>query len=146
MIKDQIQADLKQAQLNKDSAKVDTLRMLWSAIRYGEIDQVKEFTDDEVIIVVQKEIKKRKEASEGFRTGGREQSALKEEAEAQVLSQYLPAQLSDEELSQIVSEAIAQTGAKTISDMGKVIGTVMGKVAGKAEGKRVSTMVKDKLS
>lgn len=145
MLKDQIQADLRQAQLGKDSVKVDTLRLLWSALRYGEIDQGKEFTDVDVISVVQREIKKRKEAAEGFRQGGREEQAAKEEAEAQILSKYLPTQLSDEELNQIIEEAVKETGASSIADMGKVIGLVMSKVVGQAEGARVSAMVKEKL-
>ncbi len=146
MLKDRIQKDLQEAQLNKDENKVSTLRLLLSEIRYAEINSGGEIDDAGVVGVVQKEIKKRREAAEGFKKGGRDEQAQKEEAELEILSPYLPAQLSDEELDKIIGEAIAQTGASAISDMGKVIGVVMGKVAGQAEGARVSAKVKEKLS
>jgi len=94
---------------------------------------------------IQKEVKKGKEAASGFRQGGREDSALKEEKEAEILASYLPKQLSDFELESIIDETISQTGATQISDMGKVIGVIMGKVAGQADGGRVSGLVKEKL-
>lgn len=145
MLKDQIQKDLQQAQLEKDEVKVSTLRLLWSELRYAEINGGKELTDEDVLGVISREIKKRREAAESFNKGGRVSQAEKEELEMQILSAYLPAQLSDEELAVIVDEAIAQTGASSISDMGKVIGAVMGKAAGRVEGARVSEMVKQRL-
>ncbi len=143
---DKILEDLKQAQLNREELKTSTLRLLISEIKYAKIQKGQDLTDEDIVSVVQREAKKRKEASEGFRKGDREEQAKKEEAELEVLMKYLPEQLSDEELIKIVEEAIAQTGASSIQDMGKVIGMVMGKVAGKAEGARVSAIVKTKLN
>ncbi|MDO8570990.1 MAG: GatB/YqeY domain-containing protein [Candidatus Daviesbacteria bacterium] len=149
MLLDKIHSDLKDAQLAKDEIKTSVLRMLISEIRYSEIKQREggksELSDEEIINVVQREVKKRKEASAGFRTGGREDSALKEEKEAEILVNYLPKQLSDAELEIIINEAISKTGASQISDMGKVIGMVMGKVAGQADGGRVSALVRKKF-
>ncbi|MDO8638808.1 MAG: GatB/YqeY domain-containing protein [Candidatus Daviesbacteria bacterium] len=150
MLFEKIQADLKEAQLQKDEIRTSVLRMLISEMRYAEIRQregeEKQLSDDEIISVVQKEIKKRKEASAGFRQGGREDAALKEEKEAEILMVYLPKQLSDEELGKIIDEAISQTGASNMADMGKVIGIVMGKAPGQADGSRVSALVKSKLN
>lgn len=139
-------ADLKQAQLNREETKVSTLRMLLSEIKNAEIANGKELEEDQIISILQKEVKKRKEAAAGFRQGNREGAALKEEAELKILEEYLPKQLSDEELTKIVEEAITQTGASAMSDMGKVIGIVMGKVSGQADGGRVSSLVKTRLS
>ncbi|MDD2823445.1 MAG: GatB/YqeY domain-containing protein [Candidatus Daviesbacteria bacterium] len=149
MLFEDLQQDLRQSQLDKNEAKVNTLRLLLSEIRYVQIKknegEDKPLSDEEIITVIQKEVKKRKEAADGFRQGGREESALKEENEAEILSQYLPKQLSDEELKIMIDEAISQTGATGISDMGKVIGIVMSKVKGSADGSRISMLVKEKL-
>lgn len=145
MLLEKLQEDLKQAQLGRDETKVSTLRMLLSEISYARIDTGKEPSDQEIVAIIQKEVKKRKEAAAGFRQGSREEDALKEEAEAQILTAYLPAQLSDEELTKLVEAAINDTGAKSVSDMGKVIGMVMGKVAGQTDGGRVAVLVKEKL-
>lgn len=143
---DKIQSDLKQAQLARDEIKVSTLRLLLSEIKNAEIAKGGEISDQDIISVIQKEAKKRKEASVAFRTGGREESAVKEEAELKVLEQYLPAQISTEELTKIVEESINEQGVTSIQDMGKVIGYVMGKVKGQADGAVVSALVKEKLS
>lgn len=145
MLADKIHSDLQQAQLKKEEVKVSTLRLLLSEISYAQISKGEELSDAEVETVVARELKKRREAASGFRQGGREEQAQKEEVEADILSGYLPEQLSDEELGKIVEEVIQITGAKSFTDMGKVIGQVMGKVAGKAEGSRVSQLVKTKL-
>jgi uncharacterized protein len=145
MLLDQLQQDLKHAMLAKEESKVSTLRMLISAVRYTGNGTAQEFSDEDVISVIQKEVKKRREAAEGFRKGGREEAALKEEAELEILAGYLPEQLSDEELTKIVEEAITKTGAKSPADMGRVIGMVMGSVGSGADGSRVSGMVKEKL-
>lgn len=142
---DQLQADLKQAQLNRDEVKVSVLRMLLSELKYVQINSGQDLTDADVTTQIQKELKKRREAVEGFLKGGREELAEKEKQEATVLEAYLPAQLSDEELTKIVDETISETGASTIADMGKVISSVMAKVSGQAEGARVSLLVKQQL-
>lgn len=143
---DKIQADLKQAQLSRDEVKVSTLRLLLSEIKNAEIQKGSPLIDEEIITVVQKEVKKRKEAATAFRSGGREEQAKKEEAEAKILEGYLPAQLQLGELTKIVETTITELGATTISDMGKVIGAVMGKVKGRSNGGSVSSIVKMKLS
>lgn len=145
MLINQIQEDLKEAQLARDEVKVSTLRLLLSEIKNAEIAKGGSLSDEDVVSVIQKEVKKRKEAAEGFRSGGREEQAQKEETEMAVLQGYLPAQLSSEELTKLVEDTINELGAKTITDMGKVMGVVMGKVKGQADGGQVSALVKEKL-
>jgi len=146
MLIDQLNSDLKQAQLARDEVKVSTLRLLLSEIKNAQITKGEALSDEEVVSVMQKEVKKRKEASVGFRQGNREDQALKEEAEAQILNFYLPAQLEIEELTKVVEDTINELGAKSVSEMGSVIGKVMAKVAGRADGSQVSQIVKEKLS
>lgn len=146
MLTDNLKDDLKTAMLAKDEAKVSVLRMLLSELTYAKIQKGEDLEDAEIITVVQKEVKKRREAADGFRSGGREESAKKEENEAEILGAYLPAQLSDDDLGKIIDEVISQTGASGVTDMGRVIGVVMGKVAGTAEGSRVSMLVKGRLN
>lgn len=146
---DKIQNDLKSAQLAKDELKVSTLRLLISEIKNSEIAKGPAdvgLSDQDIISIVQKEVKKRAEAAAGFRSGGREEQAQKEESELAVLKEYLPAQLSTEELTKIVDGVITEVGASGIQDMGRVIGLVMGKVSGQADGGRVSAIVKQKLT
>lgn len=142
---DKLQQDLKQAQLDRDEVKVSTLRLLLSEVKNLEIQKQSELNDSDIQSLIQKELKKRTESIAAFRSGGREEMAQKEEAEAKVLQAYLPEQLTDEELKNLVDEAISQTGASSVSDMGKVIGMVMGKAEGRADGGRVSQMVKERL-
>lgn len=143
---DQIQQDLKNAQLARDETKVATLRLLLSEAKNAEIAKGGELSDQDLISLVQKEVKKRKEAAAAFRSGGREESARKEEAEAKVLEGYLPQQLTSKELTKIVEKSITELEAKGLQDMGKVMGVIMGKVKGQADGGQVSTLVKEKLS
>jgi uncharacterized protein len=144
-MQNQIQEDLKAAQLAKDEVKVSTLRMLLSEIHNLEI-QKGELKEEDITSVISREVKKRKEASEAFRNGNREEQAQKEEAELAILRAYLPEQLSDEELTKLVEDSINEVGASQLSDMGKVIGAVMGKAAGKVDGSRVSSIVREKLN
>ncbi len=150
MLLDSLHTDLKQAQLAHDEIKVSTLRMLLSEIRYVEIQKREgvrgELSDEDILTVIGREIKKRKESITTFRQGGREDLAAKEEAEAQILFSYLPAQLSDEELMQIINKVIKETGATQLKDMGKVMSAVMSQIGGRAEGSRVSNFVKEELS
>lgn len=145
MLLDQIQTDLKSAQLSRDEVKVSTLRLLLSEVKNREILKGEVLSDEDIISIIQREVKKRKEAAEAFRSGGREDSAVKEEAEALVLEHYLPQQLSNEELTKIVSDTITELGAASVADIGKVIGVVMGKVRGKADGGAVSAIAREKL-
>ncbi|OGE14805.1 hypothetical protein A3F00_04460 [Candidatus Daviesbacteria bacterium RIFCSPHIGHO2_12_FULL_37_11] len=144
-MQDELKEDLKNAQLEKNEVKVSTLRLLLSEIHNVEIKKNGQLSDDDLISIIQREVKKRKEAISAFRQGGREDQAQKEEAEAKILENYLPAQISDEELTEIVEGSIKEVGATGISDMGKVIGAVMSKVSGRADGGRVSQTVREKL-
>lgn len=146
MIIEQIQADLKQAQLARNEVRVSTLRLLLSEIHNFKIQKGTDVSEQDIILILKREAKKRTEAAAGFRTGGREDAALKEEAELKILEEYLPKQLSNEELTKIVSDTINEVGARSIADMGKVMGAVMGKVAGRADGGTVSALVKERLS
>lgn len=142
---DKIQNDLRKAQLSRDEIKVSTLRLLLSEIHNLEIIK-KTISDQDIISVIAKEVKKRKEAIEAFRNGGREQQAQKEEAESKILEVYLPSQANIEELTKLVEDTINELGATSMQDMGKVIGAVMSKVAGRADGGTVSQLVKERLS
>lgn len=145
-MEDKLKEDLKQAQLAHDSLKVDTLRLLLSEIHNEAIRQGKEVSGEDIISTIRREMKKRKEAAEGFRKGGREDQAKKEESEAAILEGYLPQQLSDEELQKIIEDSITNLEAKNLSDMGKIMAEVMSKVAGQADGGRVASLVKGRLS
>lgn len=150
MLLDQIQSDLKTAQLARDEVKVSTLRLLISEIKNAEIalrqSSGQAMSDEQIIPVIQREVKKRKEAALAFKSGGRAEQAEKEEMEAKVLQGYLPAQISNEELTKIVETTINELGATTVADMGKVIGAVMAKVKGRSDGGSVSSIVKEKLT
>lgn len=146
MLVEKLQNDLKQAQLAREEVKVSTLRLLLSEIHNVEIAKGEKLSDEDVISVIQREVKKRKEAAVGFRAGGREESAQREEAELKVLESYLPAQLSNEVLTKLIEESINEVGAKSQADMGRVMGVVMGKVKGQVDGNIVSSIVKEKLS
>lgn len=146
-MEDKIREDLKQAQLKRDEVTVSTLRLLLSELTNAKIAKGTDLlSDEDIITVIQKEAKKRKESIESFRNGGREDLAQKEEAELKILQTLLPEQLSDEELTKVIEEVITNTGATTFADMGKVIGAVMGRVGQRAEGARVSTFVRLKLT
>ncbi len=143
---EKLQEDLKQAMLSHDEVKISTLRLLISELKNLQIQKGSELQEKDIVATIQKEVKKRKEAAEGFRKGSREEQAQKEEAESKVLEGYLPEQLSDEELTKIVEEVINNVGASSIQDMGRVIGEVRGKVGQGADGSRISFLVKQKLS
>lgn len=148
-LKEQIQNDLKDAMRAKDEQRLSIVRMLKSAIQYYEIQKGGAgytASDEDVVDVVGKEIKKRKESIELYEQGGRPELAEKEKKEIEVLQTYLPEQLSDDEVKKMVEEAINQTGASEMKDMGKVMSTLMPKIKGKADNSIVSTLVREKLS
>lgn len=149
MLKDTIQEDLKQAMLSKDEEKLSTIRMLKSALQYFEIQKGGanyQATDEDVIEVVGREIKKRRESIEMFEKGGRQELADKEKNELTILQTYLPEQLSEEEIKKMVQDAILETKATTMADMGKVMGVLSPKTKGKADGGFVSSKVREKLN
>ena len=148
MLKEIIQEDLKAAMIAKDEEKLSTVRMLKSALQYFEIQKGGagyEATDEDVIEVVGREIKKRKESIDLYEKGGRQELADKEKREIEVLQKYLPEQLSEDEIRTIVESAIAESGASSIQEMGKVMGLIMPQTKGKADGQLVSSIVREKL-
>ncbi len=148
MTKQQLQENLKQAMLARDELKTSVLRMLISAITYYEIQRGGagyEATDEDVLSVVQKEVKQRKDSIEQFKNAGRQELTDKEIKELEILQKYLPVQMNEEEIKILVKEAISQTGAKSMTDMGKVMAVLMPKVKGKADGSLVSKIVLEQL-
>jgi uncharacterized protein YqeY len=136
----------KEALKNHEEAKLATLRMLWSAIRNQEIDKGHtELKDDEIIKVVAQQIKQLKDAMADFERGGRNDLVEKTEKEMDFLGVYMPKQLSEEELKEVIKVVINNVGAKTPQDLGKVMGAVMKQTAGKADGNRVREIVNQLL-
>ena len=144
-LKEQLTADMKEAMKNKEKERLAVIRMVRGAIRQQEIDGQKELGEEDVIAVISKEVKMRRDSIEEFQKGGREDLVEKTQAEIDVLLPYLPAQLSEDEVRELVKAAVEQTGAATPKDMGKVMGVLMPKVKGRADGKMVNTIVKSFL-
>ena len=144
-LKEQIQQDIKQAMKEKDQVKLSTLRLLMSEIKNKEIDAGKELEEADILSIIQKAAKQRKESIAQYKKGGREELAAKEERELEILNSYLPQQLSKEELEAIVKEAIAKCGATSPKEMGKVMKEVMPAVKGRADGKEVNALVRSLL-
>lgn len=148
MLKEKLRADLSVAMKARDGVRTRTLRMALTALTNEEVagKQQRELSDDEVVKVLQREAKKRREAAEAFQDAGRTDKAEAERAEGVILDEYLPAQLSDEELAALVADVIAETGATGPKAMGQVMKAVTPKVAGRADGRRVSAEVKRQLA
>lgn len=147
-LKDRLKTDLTAAMKARDDVRTRTLRMALTAVSNEEVSgsSQRELSDDEVVRLLTREAKKRREAAEAFDQGGRAEQAAAERAESEVLADYLPAQLSDEELSALVSAAVAEAGVSDAKGMGKVMKVVNPRVAGRAEGGRVAAEVKRQLS
>ena len=148
MLKQQIHEELVAAMKAHDEVKKSTLRMLFSAIQYCEMSKGKagyEATDEDVLGVIQKEVKQRKDSIEQFEKGGRKDLVDKEKAELTLLETYLPKQMDENEVRDLVKEAISQSGTTSVSEMGKIMGVLMPKVKGKADGGLVSKIVKEEL-
>ncbi len=141
-----LQEQLKDAMLARDEIRVATLRLLISEIRNTQIAKGHDLSDEEILEVASKEAKKRRESVISFRAANREDLASQEAAELKILEEYLPVQMSDEELTNLVKRAITEMGATTVSDLGKIIGSVMGKVKGQASGDRVAAIAKTWLT
>jgi uncharacterized protein len=146
MISDTIQSQIQDAMKAHDDLRVSTLKLLSSALSYEKIAKMHDLSEEEEIAVVQKEVKKRKDAVELYRKGDAEEKAVKEEAEIQILKEFLPEEMTDNELTGLVEAAIAETGAKEMRDMGRVIVLVKEKTQGRADGARISQLVKNKLT
>ncbi|UFS62050.1 GatB/YqeY domain-containing protein [Sulfurimonas sp. HSL-3221] len=145
-LKDQIRNDIKEAMKAKEVQRRDALRLLNSAMKQIEVDERKELSDDDVIAIIQKQIKQRNDAAAQYKDAGRDELYDKEMAEIAVFETYLPAQLDDAELESAVKAIIEKTGASTMKDMGKVMGMASKELAGQADGKRISSCVKTLLS
>jgi uncharacterized protein YqeY len=142
----ELESELERAMKERDTERRDALRLILSSLRSAEKELQRPLHDEEELQVLQRERKKRIEAAEAFRTAGREEQADAEEAELQVLEEFMPEPLSEEELEEIVDDAIAETGATSLRDLGRVMADVMPQIAGRADGSAVSQLVREKLA
>ena len=141
-----IEDDLKEAMRARDDLRTGTLRLTLAALRSSEKELGRPLKDDEELQVLQRERKRRTEAAEAFRDAGREEHASQEERELDVIEEFMPEPLAEEELERIVDDAIAETGATSLRDLGRVMADVMPQVAGRADGSTVSQLVREKLA
>ncbi|PRR71093.1 GatB/YqeY domain-containing protein [Neomoorella humiferrea] len=144
-MKTRLQQDMKDALKNHDKIRLQTIRMVLAAIKNAEIEKMHPLSDEEMAAVIQREIKIRREALEQFAQGGREDLVHQTEAELKVLEEYLPKQLDDDELKQIIIATIAEVGAQSGKEIGKVMAALMPKIRGRADGKRANAMVRELL-
>ncbi|HEU5363458.1 MAG TPA: GatB/YqeY domain-containing protein [Gaiellaceae bacterium] len=142
----ELEQEVKDAMRAGDAPRRDALRLILSSLKSAEKDLLRPLTEDEELQVLQRERKKRIEAAEAFRGGGREAQAEKEEVELAVLEEFMPEPLTEEELEQILDDAIAENGATSMRDMGRVMKDVMPQIAGRADGTAVSQMLREKLA
>jgi uncharacterized protein YqeY len=145
-LQDRVQSDIAAAMRSGDALRRDVLRMVQHAVYSIEKREKRTLSDDDYSAVITREIKTRRESVDAFRKGAREDLAAKEEAEIAILSEFQPAQLSDEEVQGLIDGAIASTGASSARDMGKVMGAISPKTRGRADGKHVSEMVARSLA
>ena len=143
---ERIEQEVKDAMLARDTDRRDALRLILSSLKSAEKDLLRPLSEEEELQVLQRERKKRIEAAEAFRGGGREEQAAKEEAELAVLEEFMPEPLTEEELERILDDAIAENGATSMRDMGRVMKDVMPQIAGRADGAAVSQMLREKLA
>jgi uncharacterized protein len=141
-----MEGDLKEAMLARDAERRDALRLILAALKSAQKELQRPLTDDESLQVLQRERKRRVEAAEAFRAGGRDARAEAEERELAVLEEFMPEPLSEEELEEIVDDAIAEVGATSLRDIGRVMADVMPQVSGRADGSLVSQLVREKLA
>ncbi len=147
-IKEQLRADLIEAIRSRATVNSGTIRMVLSAITNEEVagKEARVLTDAEVVIVLSREAKKRREAAEAFTAAGRADKALLEKEEGAIIAKYLPEQMSEEDVKKLIAEAITSSGAAGPADMGKVMGILKPQIAGKADGALVSKLVKESLA
>jgi uncharacterized protein len=145
-LKDRIQEDVKAAMRATERERLGTLRLILAAIKQREVDERITLDDAQVLSVLEKMIKQRRESIASFQSGGRSDLVAKESAELKLIQGYLPAQLSDAELDALIAEAMAQTSASSVKDMGKVMAAVKAKAAGRADMAAVAARIKARLS
>jgi uncharacterized protein YqeY len=141
-----IEEELAAARRDRNADRRDALSLILSQLRSAEKELLRPLHDEEELQVLQRERKKRLEAAEAFRAGGREEQAESEERELDVLEEFMPEPLSEEEIETIIDDAIAECGATSIRDLGRVMADVMPQVAGRADGSAVSQLVREKLA
>lgn len=145
-MKEELLNELKIAMREKDELRKNTITMLRSAILQVEKDSQKTLNDDEIVVIISKEVKKRRDSIADYETAGRDDIVSDLNKEIEILSKYLPKQLTEDEITKLVDEAIVESGATNARDMGKVMQILRPKTAGKADGKVVSEIVKEKLA
>jgi uncharacterized protein len=141
-----IEDELKEAMRARERERTNALRLTLASLRSAEKELARPLKEDEELQVLQRERKRRTEAAEAFREGGRAEQALKEERELEVIQEFMPEPVSEEELERIIDDAIAETGATSLRDLGRVMADVMPQVAGRADGSTVSQLVREKLA
>lgn len=144
-LKEQLKNDMKDAMRNKQVVKRDTIRAINTMIKQIEVDERKELNDDDVIKLLQKAIKQREEAIEQYKAGNRSDLVEKEQGQIDVISEYMPKQLSDEELEAAVKDIIEEVGATSMKDMGKIMPVAKSNIGASADGKRINETVKKLL-
>jgi uncharacterized protein YqeY len=141
-----LEQEVKEAMLARDTERRDALRLILSSLKSAEKDLLRPLSEDEELQVLQRERKKRNEAAEAFHAAGRAEQAAKEERELEILEEFMPDPLDEEDLERIVDDAIAENKATSMRDMGRVMADVMPQIAGRADGSAVSQIVKEKLA
>ena len=141
-----IEIEIKEAMKSREAERRDALRLIVNALKGSEKELQRPLSDDEELQVLQRERKKRVEAAEAFRAGGREEQAATEERELAILEEFMPEPLSEDEIEEIIDDAIAEVGATSMADLGRVMADVMPQIAGRADGSTVSQIVREKLA
>lgn len=144
-LKQKLQEDLKSSMKNKDAIKKSVITLIRSSIKQYEVDNRVELGDDEIVDLIAKQLKQTRDSREEFAKAGRDDLVSKAEAEIEVLKEYLPQQLSEEELNEIVISTISEVGATSMKDMKKIMTSIMPKVKGRADGKLINELVKKNL-
>ena len=143
---EEIDDELKDAMRARDAERRDTLRLILNALKNSEKELQRPLSEEEELQVLQRERKRRVEAAEAFRAGGHEDRAEAEERELEILEEFMPEPLSEDEIEEIVDDAIAEVGATSMADLGRVMADVMPQIAGRADGSQVSQIVREKLA
>ena len=142
----EIEDEVKEAMRARDAERRDALRLILNALKNSEKELMRPLSEDEELQVLQRERKRRLEAAEAFRAGGREAQAEAEERELEILQEFMPEPLGEDEIEEIVDDAIAEVGATSMADLGRVMADVMPQIAGRADGSVVSQIVREKLA
>ena len=143
---EEIEDELRDAMRARDAERRDALRLILNSLKNSEKELQRPLTEEEELQVLQRERKRRLEAAEAFRAGGRDEQAAAEETELEILEEFMPEPLSEDEIEEIVDDVIAEVGATSMADLGRVMADVMPQVAGRADGSQVSQIVREKLA